>query len=324
MNETLNIPLWGWLLFNGFVLLMLALDLGVFHRKSHAVGVKEALIWSAVWIGLALGFNAWIYFQLGPQPGLEFLTGYVVEKSLSIDNIFVFLMVFAYFKVPEAYKHKVLFWGILGALLFRAAFIFAGVALLEKFHWLVFLFGGFLILTGIKMAVVHGKNVDPEKNPLIRAFRRFVPMTESYEGDRFLVRRGGKLLATPLLLVLALVEFTDVVFALDSIPAVLAITKDPFIVYTSNVFAILGLRSLFFAIAGLMGLFRYLSYGLATILAFVGGKMIYNGLGNKFPIGPSLLIIVGILAISVLASVLLKPRNEENGEAPGDPVPASR
>lgn len=308
MPENLNIPLWGWGLFNLFVLLMLALDLGVFHRKAHKVEMKEALTWSAVWIGMALLFNVWVYFQLGPQPGLEFLTGYVVEKSLSVDNIFVFLMIFAYFRVPDAYKHKVLFWGIIGALIFRAIFIFAGVALLERFHWLVFVFGGFLILTGIKMALVHDKKIEPEKNPLIKGFRKIMPVTEGYEGDKFFVKRGLKRYATPLFLVLIFVEFTDIIFALDSIPAILAITKDPFLVYTSNVFAILGLRALFFALEGLMGLFKYLSYGLAAILAFVGGKMIYNGLGNKFPIGPSLIIIVSILLISIIASLMNRDR----------------
>lgn len=307
MTENLNIPLWGWGLFNFFVLLMLALDLGVFHRKAHKVEMKEALTWSGVWIALAMLFNVWVYYQLGAQPALEFLTGYVVEKSLSVDNIFVFLMIFAYFQVPDAYKHKVLFWGIIGALIFRAVFIFAGVALLERFHWLIFVFGGFLILTGIKMALVHDKKIEPEKNPLIRGFRKVMPVTEGYEGDKFFVKRGLKNYATPLFLVLLFIEFSDIVFALDSIPAILAITKDPFLVYTSNVFAILGLRALFFALEGLMGLFKFLSYGLAAILAFVGSKMIYNGFGNKFPVGPSLLIILGILAVSIIASLMSKP-----------------
>ncbi len=294
-----------WVGFNLFVLLMLALDLGVFHRNTHEVKMKEALTWSGVWIGLALIFNLIIYFWKGPVVGLQFLTGYLIEKSLSVDNIFVFVLLFSYFQVPAKYQHKVLFWGILGALLMRAAFIVAGTTLIVKFHWIIYIFGAFLIFTGIRMALNKGTKIDPEKNPVVRGFKKLFPVTNEYHGSKFWVRQAGKMAATPLFIVLILIEFTDLIFAVDSIPAILAITSDPFIVYTSNVFAILGLRSLYFALAGLMHLFTYLHYGLAAILVFVGGKMLLTDI-YKIPIGLSLGIILLILVVSIVPSLLKK------------------
>jgi tellurite resistance protein TerC len=295
--------LWLWIGFGVFVLAMLALDLGVFHRKSHTVGMKEALTWSGVWIALALLFNAGVWHWRGSGQGLEFLTGYLVELSLSVDNLFVFLLIFGYFKVPAQYQHKVLFWGILGALLMRAVFIGAGIALIQKFHWIIYVFGGVLVISGLKMAFEKDKEVHPEKNPVLRLFRRFMPVTGEYHGGDFFVKRGKLRLATPLFIVLLMLETTDLVFAVDSVPAVLAITTDPFIVYTSNVFAILGLRSMFFALAGVMKLFHYLHYGLAAVLVFVGAKMLLAGF-YKIPTLASLLVIVGLLAVAVVASLL--------------------
>lgn len=300
--------LWLWVGFNVFVLAMLALDLGVFHRKPHEVHFKEALAWTTVWIVLALAFNVALYYFRGHQPALEFLTGYLIEKSLSVDNVFVFLLIFSYFKVSATYQHEVLFWGILGALVMRAIFIAAGVVLLKQFHWIIYVFGAFLIFTGFRLAVEKDKEIHPERNPLLRLFRRYVPTTDQYDGGKFFVRRNGQLLATPLFVVLLVVEMTDVVFAIDSIPAVLAITKDPFIVYTSNVFAILGLRALYFALAGVMQLFHHLHYGLAFILSFVGVKMILTDI-YKIPIAVSLGVIASALVLSVVAS-LAWPKRE--------------
>jgi len=295
--------IWPWIGFTVFVLAMLALDLGVFHRKSHTVGMKEALAWSGAWIALALLFNAGIWHWQGHVKGLEFLTGYVVELSLSVDNLFVFLLIFSYFKVPAQYQHKVLFWGIIGALVMRAVFIGAGIALLDKFHWIIYIFGAVLVVSGLKMAFEKDKEVHPEKNPVLRLFRHFMPVTAEYEGGSFFVMKDKVRMATPLFIVLLMLETTDLVFAVDSVPAVLAITTDPFIVYTSNVFAILGLRSMFFALAGVMALFAYLHYGLAAVLVFVGGKMLLAGF-YKIPTLTSLLVIVGVLAISVIVSLL--------------------
>jgi len=306
-----------WIGFNLFVLAMLALDLGVFHRKAHEVKFKEAIAWSLVWIGLALLFNLgiWIGWVGGyteadrGRVALEFFTGYLVEKSLSVDNVFVFAMVFTYFAVPAAYQHRVLFYGILGALIFRAVFIFGGLWLIEKFSWTIYIFGAFLILTGIKMAWAKGKQIDPERNPVIRLARRFLPITPSFVLDRFFARVDGRLMVTPLFLVLLFVETTDVIFAVDSIPAIIAITKDPFIVFTSNVFAILGLRALYFALASFMGMFHYLTYGLAVLLVFIGGKMLaHAALAYKMPVGLSLGVIGGIIAVSVIASLLKSPQ----------------
>ncbi|HLE25059.1 MAG TPA: TerC family protein [Thermodesulfobacteriota bacterium] len=310
-----NQILW-WVVFNIFVLAMLAIDLGVFHRKAHEIKTKEALIWSAIWITLALLFNLGIYFWRGPQTALEFLTGYLIEKSLSVDNIFIFLLIFSYFRVPALYQHKVLFWGILGALVMRAIFIAAGVTLIQKFHWLIYIFGGFLILTGIKMALEKEKKIHPERNPVLRLFRRFMPITSDYEGDKFLVKHEGRYFATPLFITLLIVETTDVIFAIDSIPAILAITLDPFIVYTSNIFAILGLRSLYFALAGIMQLFHYLHYGLSAILVFVGAKMLLAYI-YKIPVDIALGVVAGFLLISVIASII-RPREAESILTPAD------
>jgi tellurite resistance protein TerC len=321
MAELAGIPIWIWGAFLGFVLLMLALDLGVFHRQAHDVSMREALTWSGVWIALAMVFNAGVFLywdQIYPdssytnsQAGLAFLTGYLIEKALSVDNIFVFLMVFAYFNIPNKYQHRVLFWGIIGALVFRGIFIAAGSALIKEFAWIVLIFGAFLIITGIKMVKFKDKKIDPDKNPVIKLFRRFVPVTPDFHGQSFLTRIDGRLWATPLFVCLLFVEFTDIIFAIDSIPAIFAITKDPFIVFTSNVFAILGLRALYFALSGLMGMFHYLGYALAAILIFVGGKMVgtyaMHTLGGqpdwKFPTVLSLGIIAGMLAVSIIASI---------------------
>lgn len=292
----------AWIIFNVFVLALLAIDLGVFHRKAHAVSFREAMSWTVVWIVLALAFNAGLYFWRGPQTALEFFTGYLIEKSLSIDNIFVFLMVFAYFKVPDKLQHKVLFWGILGALVMRAIFIFTGVALLNRFDWIIYVFGGFLIVTGFRMAFQKEKEVDPEKNVVIRFFKRFFRVTHDYQGSKFIVKQDGKWVLTPLFLVLMIIETTDLVFALDSIPAILAITPDPFIVYTSNVFAILGLRSLFFAVSGALLRFRYIHYGLATVLIFVGIKMTISE-WYHLPTAVSLGVVAFLLGGSMVASI---------------------
>ncbi len=327
MIELSNIPIWIWGAFMAFVLLMLALDLGVFHRHAHKIEMKEALVWSGVWIGLALIFNLGLFFfwdRIQPgspytndEAGFAFLAGYLIEKALSVDNIFVFILIFGYFAVPEKYQHRVLFWGIIGALIFRAIFIAAGAALLERFFWMMILFGVFLIATGIKMVLVKDKKMDPERNPLVRLFRRLMPVTSEYHGQKFFTRISGKQWATPLFVVLLMVEFTDVIFAVDSIPAIFAITSDPFLVFTSNVFAILGLRALFFALAGLMQMFHYLSYGLAAILVFVGSKMLYGYTEKvlmpewpKFPVALSLGVIVAILGAAIIAS-LRKPRAAE-------------
>ncbi|KPL03609.1 MAG: tellurium resistance protein TerC [candidate division Zixibacteria bacterium SM1_73] len=298
-----------WVAFNIFVLAMLALDLGVFHRKAHVVKIKEALLWSAFWIVLSLLFNLVVYFWRGPETALEFLTGYLIEKSLSLDNLFVFLLIFSYFRVPSLYQHKVLFCGILGALIMRAIFIFTGVTLIEKFHWVIYIFGAFLVLSGVKMGLQKDKEIHPERNPVLRLFRRFVPVTDGYEDSKFLIKRAGRYLATPLLIVLLVVETTDVIFAVDSIPAILAITLDTFIVYTSNVFAILGLRALYFALAGLMRMFHYLHYGLSSILVFLGVKMLISQI-YKVPVGIALGVIACVLLISIIVSII-RPCQEE-------------
>ena len=306
----MNFELLPWILFTLFIIAMLAIDLGVFNRKAHEVSVREALTWSAVWIGLALIFNVGVYFWKGQEVAIQFFTGYVVEKSLSVDNIFVFLQVFAYFSVPAIYQHKILFWGVLGAIVMRAIFIFAGVALITKFHWIIYIFGAFLVFTGIKMASSKNKELHQEKNPLIRLLKRFVPLSHSYEDGKFFVRQNNMRLATPLLLVLIVIETTDVIFAVDSIPAILAITTDPFIVYSSNLFAIMGLRALFFAIAGVIKRFYYVHYGLAAILAFVGVKMLVSEI-YKLPSVAALAVIAAILAFSMAASAIWPPRAKE-------------
>ena len=298
-----------WTCFIGFVLVMLALDLGVFHRKSHEIKIKEALIWSAVWISLALAFNYGIYVFMGKEKAIEFLTGYVIEKSLSIDNLFVFIMLFTYFNVNTKYQHKVLFWGILGALVMRAIFIFAGVALINKFHWIIYVFGVLLVFTGIKMLFHKDEKIDPDKNPLVRLFKKFFPVTNKNHGGKFFVKMNGRTFATPLFIVLLIVEFTDLIFAVDSIPAILAITNDTFIIFTSNVFAILGLRALYFALAGITKYFYYIKYGLSAILVFVGIKMTIVDF-YKIPILYSLFTIGTILLISVLVSLVFPKKTD--------------
>ncbi len=301
-----------WVGFNLFVLGMLALDLGVFHRKAHVVSTREAAIWSTVWIGLAMLFNGVIYLfwdRLMPasaysnsEAAIAFFTGYLIEKSLSVDNIFVFVLIFTYFAVPAMYQHRVLFWGILGALVMRGLLIAVGATLLKEFHWIIYLFGAFLIITGIRMAKHRNEAMHLERNPLLRLVKRVMPVTESYEGQKFFVQRAGVRMATPLFMVLLLVESTDLIFAVDSIPAIFAITSDPFIVYTSNVFAILGLRSLYFLLAGMMDRFYYLKLGLSGVLLFVGIKMILVDI-YKIPTALSLGVIAIILATAVVASL---------------------
>lgn len=299
-----------WVGFNVFVLLMLLLDLGVFNKKAHEIKVKEAVLWTIFWIVLSLIFNAGIYFYFGYQKALLFFTAYLVEKSLSMDNIFVFLMLFTYFKVNPIYQHKVLFWGVLGALIMRAIFIFAGIALIEKFDWILYIFGAFLIYTGYKMMKEKDKEIHPEKNPVLKAARKMLPVTRDYRNGYFFVKENGKRFVTPLFIVLLVIESTDVVFAVDSIPAVLAISHDPFIVYTSNVMAILGLRALYFALAAVMRLFRFLHYGLSVILIYVGSKMIVAQLGYHIPTEISLGVIAFVLTISIVTSTYI-PENKE-------------
>jgi tellurite resistance protein TerC len=295
-----------WILFNLFVLAMLALDLGVFHRRAHQVKFREALYWTAAWIAMAGVFAVAVYLWRGPTTGLEFVTGYLVEEALSIDNLFVFLVIFRYFRVPAMYQHKVLFWGIVGALVMRGIFIFAGVALIRRFHWIIYVFGVFLIYTGIKLALQHDEEIHPEQNPVLKTIRRWIPVTKDYVNGHFFVNQPG-LFATPLFLVLVVVETTDVLFAADSIPAILAITRDPFIVYTSNVFAIMGLRSMYFALAGMMEVFHYLHYGLSVVLVFIGLKMLAS---NVYPMPTALAlgVVAGVLAISVVLSLLFPPK----------------
>lgn len=311
MNLDLGSPLL-WIGFTVFVVAMLALDLGVFHRKAHTIGTREALAWTGVWVSLALLFNLGIYFWFGPERALEFLTGYLIEEALSIDNLFVILVIFSYFSVPSQLQHRVLFWGILGALVMRAAFILVGTALIKEFHWLIYLFGAFLVFTGIKLLLQRNGNVHPDRNPALRLFRRFVPVLPDYRGTKFLVREGGRWFATPLLAVLVVVEATDLMFAVDSIPAIFAVTSDPFIVFTSNVFAILGLRSLFFLLAGMIDKFHYLKYGLGLVLAFVGAKMVLSDV-YKIPIAASLGVVGSLLALSVILSLLFPPKSLEHG-----------
>ena len=309
-----------WVGFNVFVLGMLALDLGVFHRKAHTISIREASIWSVVWVCLAMIFNVGIYYAWGSEKALEFLTGYVIEKSLSVDNLFVFLMIFQYFNTPSQYQHRVLFWGILGALILRAIFIATGSALLSNFHWMIYVFGGFLVVTGIKMYLQGDEKIQPDKNPVVRLFERVVPVIRKYDGQKFFIRREGKSYATLLMLVLIVVETTDVIFAVDSIPAIFAITDDPFIIYTSNVFAVLGLRALYFMLAGVMEMFVYLKVGLSVVLCFVGIKMMFIDI-YKIPIGVSLAVIGGVLLLSIVASWLIKPKNPKEPHLP-EPVNA--
>ena len=300
--------LWFWIGFNVFVIVMLALDLGVFNRRAHTVGFREALAWSGVWVGLATLFAVLVYFWHGRSESLEFATGYLIELSLSIDNLFVFLVIFRYFRVPSELQHRVLFWGILGALITRGIFILAGVSLIQRFHWLTYVFGALLVYSGVKLLRQADQEIDPEKNPLLKMFRRWIPVTDDYVGEKFWVRRPG-LYATPLVVVLLIVETTDVVFAVDSIPAVLAITLNAFIVYTSNVFAILGLRSMYFAVAGMMDLFEYLHYGLSVVLILIGAKMLASHYVTV-PTVAALGTVAGVIAISVVASLVFPQKKK--------------
>jgi len=309
-----------WAIFSGIVAVLLAADLGLFKRKSaHEIKIPEALRATAIRVLLALGFCVCIYFGIfgsyetakaSQQAGIEFLTGYLVELSLSIDNVFVFALLFSYFKVPNAYQHRVLFWGILGALAMRAVLIFAGIALMEKFHWVIYIFGAVLIYAGFKMIKSDKEESDPGKNPVVKMFHRFIPMVKDFRGEKFFVKQSGRLLATPLCLVLVAIETTDLIFAVDSIPAVLAVTKDPFIVFTSNVFAIIGLRAMYFALAGILPLFRFLHYGLSAILIFIGVKMLLSA--TPFAIGTvqSLIVVIMLLAVSVAASLAIKDKKK--------------
>jgi tellurite resistance protein TerC len=309
-----ELPVWAWVAFAVFIIAMLAIDLGIFQREAHEVSMREAIAWCCVWATLALGFNAGLWAWQGAEYGQQFLAAYIVELCLSVDNIFVFILVFAYFKVPARYQHRILFWGIVGAVVMRTAFILTGVSLIARFHWILYIFGAFLVYTGVKMAL-PGKNdgeIDPDHNPVVRLFRRWFPVAAKNQGGHFFVREHGRLVATPLFIVLLVIETTDVMFALDSLPAVLAITKDGFIALTSNIFAILGLRSLYFALSGVMQLFRFLKVGLAAILVFIGIKMLGE---HWFEVSTttSLSVIGAVLVTSVLMSLLIREPAKTKG-----------
>ena len=295
---------WLWVGFSIFILTMLSLDLGLFNRKAHTIKYREAWIWSGVWVTLAMIFAGLVFHYQGKQRGLEFVTGYLIELSLSVDNLFVFLLIFSYFKVPARFQHRVLFWGVMGALVMRLTMIFIGAALIQRFHWIIYIFGAFLVYTGIKMFRQEELDIQPEQNPMVRFVTRFLPISKSYEEQKFFTVRNGKRTGTLLLLVLIVVEVTDLVFAVDSIPAIFAITRDTFIVYTSNVFAILGLRSMYFLLAGVVEKFRYLRYGLAIVLTFIGVKMLITAVGLHIPIWISLVFVATVLLGSVAASLL--------------------
>jgi tellurite resistance protein TerC len=306
---------WEWLAFFAIIGFMLVLDLGVFHKKSHKVSIKESLAWTGVWISLAMLFNAWIYYKMGHQKGMEFLTGYIIEKALSVDNIFVISLIFTYFRVPAQYQHRVLFWGVLGALFFRIIFIYAGVALISKFNWMIYVFGVFLVYTGIKMLKDEEKHIEIEANPMIKFVKRFWKISPNFDGENFRTTVNGVKHFTPLFLVLIMIETTDIIFAVDSIPAILAITPDPYIVFTSNVFAILGLRSLYFALNGIMEMFEYINYALSGILVFVGIKMIVAG-WYHIPTIISISVILGLLISSVVASIYFPRKHKKLPKAP--------
>jgi len=309
-----------WLIgFNAFVLAVLAIDLGVFHRKAHEIRLKEAIAWVVFWVALAMLFDLGILLgwfgtyppEARPRAALEFLTGYLIEESLSVDNVFVFAVIFAYFAVPPSYQHRVLFFGILGAVVFRGAFIFMGLWLIEKFEWMMYLFGALLVVTGIKMGLTKDKEIEPQRNPVLRLTRKILPVTEGYRGTKFLTRIDGRLMATPLLLILVFIETTDIIFAADSIPAIMAISQDPFVVYTSNIFAILGLRALYFAVANFMRMFHYLHYGLAVLLVVIGCKMLGQAAWHvKLPIQASLGLVAAILGAAVVLSILRPPKEK--------------
>lgn len=326
MDNGVDAGIWAYVGFHVVIFTLLALDLGILHRKAHAVSVKEAAFWTATWVSLALLFNAGIFLTSGSGPGLAFLTGYLIELSLSVDNIFVFVLLFSYFAVPTAYQHRVLFWGIVGVIVMRGALIAVGSVLIHELHWIIYGFGAVLIVSAFRMATQGGHHGDPTKNPAVRLIRRFLPVTDGYEGSRFFVRRNGVLMATPLLVVLGAVETTDLIFAIDSIPAIFAITDDPFLVYTSNLCAVMGLRSMYFLLAGVVEKFHYLQIGLASVLAFVGAKMLLSDI-YKVPVELSLLVIAIVLAMSVLASVAFPPTRDLKEVArdvePQEPQPAA-
>ncbi|HEU4511306.1 MAG TPA: TerC family protein [Pyrinomonadaceae bacterium] len=302
---------WLWVGFSLFILTMLSLDLGLFNRKAHTIKYKEAWIWSAAWVTLASIFAALVFYYQGSVRGFEFVTGYLIELSLSVDNLFVFLLIFSYFKVPAQFQHRVLFWGVMGALIMRLTMIFIGAALISRFHWIIYIFGAFLVYTGIKMFKHDEIDIHPDQNPVVRFVTRFLPIARHYDGEKFFTTIDGKRTGTLLLLVLIVVEVTDLVFAVDSIPAIFAITKDTFIVYTSNVFAILGLRSMYFLLAGVVEKFRYLRTGLAIVLTFIGIKMLVTAVGFHIPIQFSLIFVALVLVGSVVASLLIPPKTEE-------------
>lgn len=302
----MEVNVFFWIGFHILIFSLLALDLGIFNKKAHKIEVREALTWTGVWVSLAMLFNVFVLIEFGRQNALEFFTAYIIEYSLSVDNIFVFILIFTYFSIQPEYQHKILLWGILGALVMRGIFIITGITLISKFHWIILVFGGFLVITGVKMIFQNNTAVDPEKNTFLRISRKIFRVTDTLRGNRLFVKENGKLYATPLFMVLLVIESSDLIFAVDSIPAVLAISKESFIVYTSNIFAILGLRSLYFAISGIMGYFRFLKIGLAFILTFVGVKMLLSFFRIEIPILLSLAVIIGILLISVMASLLLK------------------
>jgi tellurite resistance protein TerC len=325
--------LWHWVAFGAFVLVMLVLDLGVFHRHSHEPSLRESALWTVIWAGLALAFNGLVWYWGGARAGIQFLSGYLVEWSLSMDNVFVFAVIFGFFRVPMKYQYRVLFWGILGAIVLRLAFVLAGSALLHYFDWVTWIFGAFLVITGIKLAIQDEQKINPDRSLIMRLSYRIFRVTKEDHGRKFFVREAGKLCVTPLFIVLLIIEGTDVLFAIDSVPAIFGVTNDPFIVFTSNIFAILGLRALYFLLAGVMGMFRYLHYGLAAVLVFVGGKMIaeYWFEITAFRDAPwiSLLVIVGLLGISILASIAAKTREdrrkaEENRPARPDAEPGTQ
>lgn len=309
MQHSIGTPLF-WILFILVILFLLAIDLGIFHRRAHAVKVKEALSWSIVWIALSLSFGAWIYKTFGSQNGLEFFAGYLIEYALSVDNVFVFILIFSYFAVPPGLHHRVLFWGILSALVMRASFIVAGAALIQSFQWILYIFGIFLIVTGTKIIRQGDTKIEPERNPVVKIFRRYVPMTASYGTGKFVTRYHSRLMATPLALVLVTVEATDIVFATDSIPAIFGVTRDPFIVYTSNICAILGLRSMYFLLSAVVSRFAYLGTGLGIVLIFIGAKMLMGGVYH-IPIGLSLSVVAAILIVSIVLSLIRPPKKSQ-------------
>ena len=312
----MQVSIWFWIAFNTIIVLLLILDLAVWGREDRRLGFKQAIVSWMIWVAVAAAFAVFVHFWFGAAKSLEFITGYVIEEALSVDNLFVFILLFNYFKVPPEQERTVLFWGIIGALIMRGAFIVLGVALVQRFHWVLYAFGAFLVYSGFKLlSEGEDEEVDPSRNIVLRLCRRFLPVTESYEGKKFFTRRDARLFATPLFVVLVVVETTDILFATDSIPAILAISRDTFIVYTSNVFAILGLRSIFFALSGLMKIFHYLNYGLAAVLMFIGAKMLV-AMKYQIPTWVALVVIAGVLAISVLASLLFPEKKKANSEAP--------